>query len=131
MPKRIQRVTSQLDIPPTIMKILGGTYRSTFFGSEVLTHEEDDGLAIMIYNKKRYGVISGPNLTVFTETGEELVYERNAQPGSWKTAPSTSGQSDYSRNAIALLHLAEHLLKTGLYTTARQAKQSSSNEGRV
>ncbi len=130
-PKRIQRVTSQLDIPPTIMKILGGTYRSTFFGSEVLTHEEDDGLAIMIYNKKRYGVISGPNLTVFTETGEELVYERSAQPGSWKTAPLTSGQYDYSRNAIALLRLAEHLLMTGRYTTARQAKQPSSNQGRV
>jgi hypothetical protein len=104
------------------MKILGGTYRSTFFGSEVLTHEEGNGLAIMIYNKKRYGIISGPNLTVFTETGEELVYERNSEPGSWKTAPLTAGQYDYSRNAIALLHLAEHLLKTGQYTTAQQAR---------
>lgn len=123
-PKRIQRVTSQLDIAPTLMGILGGTYRSTFFGNDVLTHKDDDGLAIMIYNKKRYGVLFGSNLTVFTETGEELAYARSTNPRSWEVAQLAPAQHDYSRNAIALLQLSEYLLKTGQYTTARQASQS-------
>ena len=124
-PKRIRRVTSQLDLPPSIMGIIGGTYRSTFFGDDVLAHEGDDGLAIMIYNKKRYGVIFGSNLTIFSETGEELTYEHSsANPDPWRTARLTPGQHNYTQNAIALLQVAEHLVKTGRYMTVPQAKQS-------
>ncbi len=123
--RRIPRVTSQLDIPPTIMAILGGSYRSPFFGQEILSRENDDGMAIMIYNKKRYGILSGPHLTVIAESGKELVFERGDGLGPWKAVPLTPNQHNYSRNAIALLEIAEHLLKTGRYTTALQIAPSS------
>jgi phosphoglycerol transferase MdoB-like AlkP superfamily enzyme len=115
-PKRISGVTSQLDIPPTIMRMLGGSYRSPFFGRDVFSNENDDGLAIMIYNKNRYGVISGSNLAVFAENGQELRYERSTNPESWSPAPSTASRMEQSHTAIALLQLAEHLLQTGRYT---------------
>jgi phosphoglycerol transferase MdoB-like AlkP superfamily enzyme len=115
-PQRIARVTSQIDIPPTIMSILGGAYRSAFFGLDVLEHQADDGLAIMIYNKKRYGFISGPRLTIINETGKESAFERDGQ-GAWAPASLTDSSRDYSQNGVALLQLAEHLLKNGCYTT--------------
>ncbi|OGQ83488.1 MAG: hypothetical protein A3F90_03060 [Deltaproteobacteria bacterium RIFCSPLOWO2_12_FULL_60_19] len=119
-PQRIARVTSQIDIPPTIMTILGGAYRSPFFGLDVLNHQKDDGLAIMSYNKKRYGFISGPRLTIINEKGGEAAFERDGQ-GAWAPAPVTDSARVYSQNGVALLQLAEHLLKNGHYTTARQA----------
>ncbi len=130
-PNRIRRVTSQLDIPPTVMGILGGTYRSPFFGSDILTQESDDGLAIMIYNKKRYGIISGPNLTIFSEAGKELAYERSSLQGPWNAVPLSPKQNEYSRDAIALLQAAEQLLKNSQYTTARQDTESDSTKGSV
>ena len=33
---RIGAVTSQMDLPPTIMGMVGGEYRSAFFGRDVL-----------------------------------------------------------------------------------------------
>jgi len=117
-PQRIARVTSQIDIPPTIMNILGGAYRSPFFGLDVLNHQKDDGLAIMIYNKKRYGFISGPRLTIIDEKGGESAFERDGQ-GAWAPSPVTDSARDYSQNGVALLQLAEHLLKNSHYTAAR------------
>ncbi|MFQ5681946.1 MAG: LTA synthase family protein [Candidatus Binatia bacterium] len=124
-PKRIQRVTSQIDLPPTIMGILGGEYRSPFLGNDVLSPGAQESLAIMIYNKKRYGVIFGPHLTVFTETGMETAYKRIQGEPSWNPAPLTSEQANYSRDAVALLQMAEHLLKTGQYTTGKEGNSSS------
>jgi phosphoglycerol transferase MdoB-like AlkP superfamily enzyme len=125
-PRRIPRVASQLDIPPTIMAILGGSYRSSFFGQEILRRDDDGSLAIMIYNKKRYGIISGERLTVFAESGKEMAFERVEKLGPWKPAPLAPQQHDYSRNAIALLQVAEDLLKTGRYTTAPEARHPGS-----
>ncbi|MGH7772617.1 MAG: LTA synthase family protein [Candidatus Binatia bacterium] len=130
-PKRIPRVTSQLDIAPTIMGIVGSNYRSTFFGKEVLTREGDDGLAIMIYNKKRYGVLSGSNLTVLTETGEELAYQRGDKPGEWEKIPPTPALRNRTQNAIALLQMSEVLLKTGRYATAKGTPSNSGRDGHV
>ncbi|MDP2603667.1 MAG: LTA synthase family protein, partial [Deltaproteobacteria bacterium] len=46
-PRRIARVTSQIDLPPTIMGILGGDYRGPFFGDDVIHSQSDDPFAIV------------------------------------------------------------------------------------
>jgi len=118
LPKRAGTVTSQIDLPPTIMGILGGEYRSPFFGRDVLSSDGDTNFAIIIYNKKRYGIVSGSQLVVLTETGETLAYERSNVNASWLPVTVSLQHQEISRNARALLGAAEKLLISGCYNTA-------------
>jgi hypothetical protein len=118
-PERIARVTSQIDLPPTIMGILGGEYRSPFFGNDVFNERVDDPFAIVIYNKKHYGIVSDQELIVLSETGVRLGYQRdNGNPG-WRQVPFSPGQSQRADCAAALLRVAEDLLVDGRYTAAK------------
>jgi phosphoglycerol transferase MdoB-like AlkP superfamily enzyme len=120
-PQRHCAVTSQIDITPTIMGILGGEYRSPFFGRDVLNCADDKNFAMMIYNKKRYGIVSGSHVVVLTETGETLACERNAVKASWLPVAKTPKQQEICRNATALLGAAQELLIRGHYTAEVRA----------
>lgn len=54
------------------MGILGGEYRNPFFGSDSLNHKSDNGFAIVVYNMKRYAIVSDREVLVLAETGEEI-----------------------------------------------------------
>ena len=81
--RRICAVTSQMDLPPTIMGIVGGEYRSAFFGRDVLKAQAEDPFAMVIYNKKRYGIVTDRELIVLRESGDRLAYERAAHGKPW------------------------------------------------
>jgi len=122
-PQRISAVTSQIDIAPTIMGILGGEYRSPFFGRDVLRCCGEDNFAIMIYNRKRYGIVSGSHLVVLAENGETLVYERSRADASWLLAELAPTQQELGHNAVALLGAAQELLISGRYTVDARASK--------
>jgi hypothetical protein len=73
----------------------------------------DNNLATVIYNKKRYGVVSDRELIVLTETGEQLVYERAVSSDAWRQVPLTREQSERTKDATSTLLLAEDLLLSG------------------
>jgi len=117
--ERIARVTSQIDLPPTIMGILGGDYRSAFFGNDVLRNHVEDNFAICIYNKKRYGIVSDHELIVLAETGEKISYERDGANRNWRQVTFSPAQTKRAVDASALLRVAEDLLVSSRYTTAK------------
>ncbi len=121
LPQRISAITSQIDIAPTIMGILGGEYRSPFFGRDVLQHSGPEDLAMMIYNKKRYGIVSGSHLVVLAENGETLVYERDHAAAPWRPIAPAALQQEISRTARALLGTAQELLIRGCYSADAHA----------
>jgi phosphoglycerol transferase MdoB-like AlkP superfamily enzyme len=118
-PERIARVTSQIDLPPTIMGILGGDYRSAFFGNDVLRNHLEDNFAICIYNKKRYGIVSDHELIVIAETGEKISYKRDGANRNWRQVTFSPAQTKQALDASALLQVAEELLVSSRYTTAK------------
>jgi len=118
-PERIARVASQIDLPPTIMGILGGGYRSAFFGNDVLRNPAEDNFAICIYNKKRYGIVSDHELIVLAETGEKISYERDGASRNWRQVTFSPAQTKRAIDASALLRVAEDLLVSSRYTTAK------------
>jgi phosphoglycerol transferase MdoB-like AlkP superfamily enzyme len=120
--QRISAVTSQIDIAPTIMGILGGEYRSPFFGRDVLRHSGPEDMALMIYNKKRYGIVSGSNLVVLAENGETLAYERDHAAAFWRPIPPAPMQQEISCTARALLGTAQELLVRGCYSADAHAE---------
>jgi phosphoglycerol transferase MdoB-like AlkP superfamily enzyme len=119
-PRRIQRVTSQIDIPPTIMGMLGGEYRNPFFGRDVMNHHANDNFAVVVYNKNRYGIVSDRELIVLTETGGEVSYMRTENHNPWQQVPAAAQQFERSKNAVALLRVAEDLLLSSRYTNAKR-----------
>jgi phosphoglycerol transferase MdoB-like AlkP superfamily enzyme len=116
--RRISEVTSQIDLPPTIMGIAGGDYRSAFLGRDVLDGRQQEPFAIVIYNKKRYGIVAEKELVVLSENGERLAYGRNSQEQSWGQVSMTASQATRTEDAVALLRAAEDLLISGRYSSS-------------
>jgi len=118
-PRRIARVTSQIDLPPTIMGILGGGYRSPFFGDDVIHGDAADPFAIVIYNKRRYGIVSDRELMVFPYKGERIGFERNGAGNGWRQVTVSEAQARRAEHATAMLRVAEDLLVGGRYTAVK------------
>ena len=115
--RRISGVTSQIDLPPTIMSIVGGEYRSAFLGRDVLDGRQQEPFAIVIYNKKRYGIVAEKELVVLSENGERLAYGRNNQEQPWEQISMTASQTTRTEDAVALLRSTEDLLMSGRYSS--------------
>jgi phosphoglycerol transferase MdoB-like AlkP superfamily enzyme len=112
---RIAEVTSQMDLPPTIMAMVGGPYRSAFFGRDVLKALPDAPTATVIYNKKRYGIVTDRALTILRESGDRLAYERPDHGKPWTSVALTPAQAERTQDALAILRSAEDLLVSGRY----------------
>jgi len=109
-PRRIARVTSQLDVAPTLMGILGGSYPTTAFGEDVLARPDGEGFAPMVYDRKRIALLRGPRLGLFLENGEELAFRRGPDGAGWLPVPLTAQLREEHRDGAALLQVAERLL---------------------
>ena len=109
-PRRIARVTSQLDVAPTLMGILGGSYPTTAIGEDVLARPDGEGFAPMVYDRKRIALLRGPRLGVFLENREELAFQRGPDGAGWLPVPLTPQLREEHRDGAALLQAAEKLL---------------------
>ncbi len=110
VPRRIGRVTSQLDVAPTLMGILGGAYPTTAFGEDVLARPEGEGFAPMVYDRKRIALLRGPRLGIFLESREELAFQRGPGGAGLLPTPLTAQRREEHRDGVALLQMAETLL---------------------
>ena len=114
-PRRVGRLTSQLDVAPTLMGILGGDYSTTGFGQDALAQPDADGFAPMIYDRKRIALLRGPRLGIFLEDGEELAFRRGPDGEGFLSEPLTPERKDEHRDGVALLQMAESLLLSGRF----------------
>ncbi len=114
-PFRVERLTSQLDIAPTIMGMLGGEYRSPFFGTDVLADPDAEGSALVVYRKRRYGTQRGDRLVVFGTEPEPFAYARDGITGDWQMAEVAPADREQQNDAIAVLQTAETLMLDGRY----------------
>jgi phosphoglycerol transferase MdoB-like AlkP superfamily enzyme len=112
---RISTVASQMDLPPTIMGIVGGEYRSAFFGRDLRKPLAEDPFALVIYNKKRYGIVTDREMVVLRESGARLAYQRAAIGTPWCQMAVTPAQAANAQNGLAILRSAESLLVSGRY----------------
>ena len=114
-PDRIMRPTSQLDIAPTILGLLGGSYRTTFFGMDIFQRDAEAEYSLMVYDKKRYGIISGLMMTILSEKGHNYAYKRNDDNDGWIEVPYSEEYERQARFPAAILQTAEKLLEERKY----------------
>lgn len=64
-PAEVTRLTSQIDIAPTLLGLMGFDYTSTFFGHNVLRDDAPAGRAL-IGNYQHLGLFDGQNLAILS-----------------------------------------------------------------
>jgi len=78
-PKRIDTLTSQIDIAPTVLGLLGLSYRAPFFGQDVLNTPEQDRIALFSHNHD-IAIYRDGRLSLFALQSKPVtfLYDRNA-----------------------------------------------------
>jgi phosphoglycerol transferase MdoB-like AlkP superfamily enzyme len=112
-PRRITQPVSQMDIAPTLLGLLGGEWKTPFFGRDILAPTTQPPRALMIYNKRRYGVLEGSDFMVRSETGPSAfrILDRFSQEPTKMTPQGTRILNE----GLGTLHAAEALLRARNY----------------
>jgi phosphoglycerol transferase MdoB-like AlkP superfamily enzyme len=111
---RNNELASSMDVPPTVLGLLGGDYDSKFFGRDVLSPRARSGLAVMTHNNE-IALMRGNRLAVLGLLGATAVYDVAEDATMHKLAtPDASGRS-LVEDAIAYFQTADELYRRGEY----------------
>ena len=112
---RIGELASSMDVPPTVLGLLGGDYDSKFFGRDVLSPHARPGLAVMTHNNE-IALMRGNRLGVLGLRGATAVYDVSADATTMrKLAMPDSGGRSLVEDAIAYFQTADALYRHGEY----------------
>jgi phosphoglycerol transferase MdoB-like AlkP superfamily enzyme len=112
-PRRMSQPISQMDIAPTVLGLLGGEWKTPFFGRDVLAPNAHPPRALMIYNKRRYGVIEGNDFVIHSETATlpfHVLDKFRLEP-----AEMTPEHARILNEGLGTLHAADELLRKRSY----------------
>lgn len=111
---RVNGLVSSLDVPPTVLGLLGLPYRSRFLGRDVLANAPAAGRALMTHNDK-LAMLSDSTLVVLGLRSATTVYRRGPD-GTWVArAASTVPDRELIEDAIAYFGGADLLYRTARY----------------
>lgn len=79
-PREIDRLSSQIDLAPTLLGLLNIDYTSTFFGFDLLSPNQHPGRALLA-NYQHLGLFDGKNLAI-TSPGNKIRLHLNARQSS-------------------------------------------------
>lgn len=119
-PQVVSKVTSQIDIGPTLLGLLNFSYKSKFFGKDVLKMPAEQGRLVLGtyqnlgYFRNGYLVTLSPNQQVDFEEVDLKTYE---------TKPAPPNQQ-YLAEAIGHYQYSNYLLRNHLYGVFKPAGNS-------
>ncbi len=97
-PARVERLASQMDLAPTLLELLGVSYRSRFFGRDILTQEPGSERALL-GTYQRLGYLKDGMLTVLSPVRRVDVYR--IEPDGEQTPVMRRAAGDGVAEAIA------------------------------
>jgi membrane-anchored protein YejM (alkaline phosphatase superfamily) len=97
-PARVDRLASQMDLAPTLLELLGISYRSRFFGRDILALGPDDERALL-GTYQRLGYLKDGMLTVLSPVRRVDVYR--VDPDGRQTPVMRRAAGDGVTEAIA------------------------------
>jgi hypothetical protein len=115
-PRRVDTLTSQIDVAPTVLGILDFNYDSTFFGIDVL-RDRHPGRLIPLNHNRDIALFDGPNLIElgFRKTSAQNVYD----PVTHSQIPGAV-DPERTKDAIAIFQEAFELYGQRLYRVAER-----------
>ena len=114
-PRRVDRLSSQIDFAPTLLGVLNWHYDTNFYGKDVLNMEPDDERAL-VASYEALGYLKGERLVVLKPMRQQAVYHWNAATGEQSPAPSDPALVD---EAIAYYQTSAALLERSAGQPAR------------
>ncbi len=121
-PGIVQRLSSQIDLAPTLLGLLHWSYESRFFGRDVLAMDAGEERAL-IATYQSLGYLKDDRLTVLRPVREILGFRRKGKGEEVEPAPV---DRELARDAIAIYQSAGRVLAQGLYRAAGDGAEGSS-----
>jgi len=107
-------LSSSMDVPPTVLGLLGGTYDSKFFGRDVLSSQARSGLAVMTHNNE-IALMRDNRLAVLGLRGATTVYDVDSTGAMRPVVPPDASSRALVEDAIAYFQTADELYRRGEY----------------
>jgi phosphoglycerol transferase MdoB-like AlkP superfamily enzyme len=107
-PNQIATISSQMDLAPTLLAMLGVSYESAFFGKDILAMAPDDGRAL-VATYQALGLYTEGKLSILRPQSEIL---QQTDPENGDDAPppvAASADDPQVRQAIAFYQGAAHV----------------------
>jgi len=104
---RCSTLGCSMDLAPTIMGLLGGSYRSVFFGRDVLNLDPKKGYALMQHNHDVALLDASNHLTVLGMS--KSVSNFQFDPKTFRLNPVTIGNAKHTADTISFFQLANRL----------------------
>lgn len=118
-PRRLEAICSQMDVAPTVMGLLGGSYTHTFFGSDVLSRPADRGFALAVADNGELLYLQPNSYVTVVRPHEALPRVRHLKlPNHLKTIlgeERTKRANATVPDALALLQVADELFREGRF----------------
>jgi phosphoglycerol transferase MdoB-like AlkP superfamily enzyme len=111
---RVGDLASSMDVPPTILGLLGGDYDSKFFGRDVLSPHARPGVAVMTHNNE-IALMRDNRLAVLGLHGATTVYDVDANATMHRVASPDADARGLVEDAIAYFQSADDLYRRGEY----------------
>jgi phosphoglycerol transferase MdoB-like AlkP superfamily enzyme len=122
-PQVIERLSSQIDVAPTLLSLLNFSYDSKFFGKNILTMTKDEERALLgtysslgFYSKGTL-VTLGPNRVT-----EFNLYDPITKKVSKNTKPTSGNNQEILDEAISYYQHASYIWKSGMYSSEIETK---------
>ena len=111
---RVNTLASSLDVPPTILGVLGLSYESKFFGRDVFHSDSAGGRAMMTHNAE-LALMRANRLAVLGPRSVATVYAVGAHDTLTEVASPSASDRELVDEAIAFFAGADHLYRSGGY----------------
>jgi phosphoglycerol transferase MdoB-like AlkP superfamily enzyme len=126
---RVPTVASAMDVPPTILGLLGVEYRSKFFGRDVLALARTEGRAPLTHNNE-IALLQGNNLAILGLRGAASLY-RYDRTDETLVPQALTKRDDLSPidDAVAYYEGADRLYRGGGYRFEPETLAQTDSEG--
>jgi phosphoglycerol transferase MdoB-like AlkP superfamily enzyme len=112
---RVPTIASAMDVPPTVLGLLGVDYDSKFFGRDVLRLDPSEGRALMTHNNE-IALLEGNDLAALGLHRSATVYRYDREKETLSPiGVSGAGTSPGIEDAIAYFDGADKLYRSGGY----------------
>ncbi len=109
VPQKIDKLSSQIDMFPTLFASLGWDYESNLFGQNILKMKSGDERAL-IGNYRKLGYLKDNKIMVLGDGETANFYQWNPAENSLKALPM---DDDFLRTAISKYQVADYLYQNG------------------
>ncbi len=109
-PQQISKLCSQIDVAPTLLGVLNWSYKTKFFGKDIVKMAPDEERAF-ISNYQKLGYIKNNRLSILSPQQKITHYQINPQTGEMKVE---SADSEIEKEAIIYYQSANYVYKNKL-----------------